>query len=129
MQQNRYLMLKLNILIVEDSPLIAAALRQLVITLGHTVAGIAESYEEAMRKLAYNPVDMVITDIRLKGNKSGVDLGAYIKKHLQIPLVYQSSTTDQSVINKALMTNPIAYLVKPVNKADLCNALASFEMA
>lgn len=122
-------MLKLNILIVEDSPILAMALRQLVVKLGHTVAGTSESYEEAIRKLSTAPVDMVITDIMLRGKKNGVDLGAYIKKHLHIPVIYQSSITDDALINNAMLTNPVAYLVKPVRKIQLSTALQNVEMA
>jgi response regulator of citrate/malate metabolism len=122
-------MLKLNILIVEDSPIIAAALKQLVTKLGHAVAGISESYDEAVLTLTIADIDMVITDIMLKGEKSGIDLGAYIKTHLQIPVIYQSSITDCSIIYNAMQTHPVAYLVKPVNKLDLSTALLSVEAA
>jgi two-component SAPR family response regulator len=122
-------MLTLNILIVEDSPVMAIALKQLVIKLGHVVAGVSESYEEAVHALTIADVDMVITDIMLKGEKNGVDLGAYIQTHLQIPVIYQSSITDCSVIYNAMQTCPMAYLVKPVNKLDLSTALSGVEAA
>jgi response regulator of citrate/malate metabolism len=122
-------MLKLNIYIVEDSPIIAAALKQLIGKLGHTVAGISESYEDAIIQLDRSDIDMVITDIMLSGKKSGIDLGAYIKQHLNIPVIYQSSITDTVIVCDAMRTEPIAYLVKPVGHVELSTALLSVEAA
>jgi DNA-binding NarL/FixJ family response regulator len=122
-------MLKLNIFIVEDSPIIAAGLKHLVVRLGHTVVGVAESYEDAVVQLESANIDMVITDIMLSGEKNGIDLGAYIKKHLNIPVIYQSSITDTTIVCDAMRTEPIAYLVKPVGRVELSTALLSVEAA
>jgi response regulator of citrate/malate metabolism len=122
-------MLKLNVFIVEDSPIIAAALKHLVVRLGHTVVGISESYEDAVVQLELSNIDMVITDIMLSGKKNGIDLGAYIKKHFNIPVIYQSSITDTTIVCDAMRTEPIAYLVKPVSRVELSTALLSVEAA
>lgn len=122
-------MSKLNILIVEDSPLIAAALEHMIVKLGYAVADISESYDEAVLALTLMDIDLVITDIILIGPKTGIDLAAYIKMHFQIPVIYQSSITDGSMINDAMQTSPVAYLVKPVSKVDLSTALLSVETA
>ena len=122
-------MLKLNIFIVEDSPIIAAALKQMVVKMGHKVAGISESYEDAVLQLNGNDVDIVITDIMLSGAKSGIDLGAYIKEYLNIPVIYQSSITDSLIVCDAMRTEPVAYLVKPVGRLQLSTALMAVEAA
>ncbi len=121
--------MKLKIYIVEDSPIIAASLKQLVTVMGHSVAGMSESYEEAILELAHTDIDMVITDIMLSGKKNGIDLGVYIKEHLNIPVIYQSSITDQNLVYEAMNTQPLAYLIKPVGKMELTNALLSVEAA
>ncbi len=123
------MMLKLNIYIVEDCPLIAASLKQLVVKLGHRVAGVSESYEDAVIQLKGHPVDMVITDIMLSGKKNGIDLGVYIKKYLNIPVIYQSSITDTAIVFDAMRTEPVAYLVKPVRRGELSTALLGVEAA
>lgn len=122
-------MLKLNIFIVEDSPIIAAALKQMVVKLGHKVAGVSDSYEDAVIQLERSGIDMVITDIMLSGKKNGIDLGAYIKEFLNIPFIYQSSITDTVVVCDAMRTHPLAYLVKPVGKVELSTALLGVEVA
>lgn len=121
--------MKLKIYIVEDSPIIAASLRQLVTRMGHSVAGMSSSYEDAILELMQIDVNMVITDIMLSGQKNGVDLGAYIKENLNIPVIYQSSITDACLVHQAMLTSPVAYLVKPVGRAQLSNALLSVPAA
>jgi response regulator of citrate/malate metabolism len=122
-------MLNLNIFIVEDSPVIAAALKHLVSRLGHTVVGISESYEDAVIQLDRIDIDMVITDIMLGGVKNGIDLGAYIKENLNLPVIYHSSITDTNMICNAMRTDPVAYLIKPASRIDLSTALLSVEAA
>lgn len=121
--------MKLKIYIVEDSPIIAASLIQMVTTMGHDVAGLASSYDEAVAKLNKIDVDMVITDIMLNGQKTGVELGAYIKQYLNIPFIYQSSIADECLKQQALLTEPLAYVNKPMGRVDLANALLSVEAA
>lgn len=118
----------MNIFIVEDSPLLAAALKQLVLKLGHSIAGMAASYDDAVNKIDTN-VDMVISDIMLMGQKNGIELGAYIKSRFNIPIVYQSSITDSETIYNAMLNNPLAYLVKPVDQTQLLSVLEDAELA
>lgn len=121
--------MKLNVFIVEDSPIIAASLRQLLMRMGHSVAGISSSYEDAVSKLMHINIDMVITDIMLSGKKNGIDLAVYIKENLNKPVIYQSSITDAYLRDQAMLTRPLAYLVKPVNSTQLSNALLSVKAA
>ncbi len=118
-------MSNLNIYIVEDEPLISASLKHIILGAGHKIVGIAASYEKAVDDLRANKVHLVITDIMLEGTETGIDLAKYINDHLKIPFIYQSSVSDPEVINDALKTGPLAYLVKPVNKMVLLNAIAT----
>lgn len=121
--------MKLKIYIVEDSPVIAASLKQMVTIMGHSVAGISSSYEDAVAKLVHIDIDMVITDIMLSGQKNGIDLGAYVKENLKVPVIYQSSITDSCLMIQAMSTRPLAYLIKPVSRIQLSNALLSLVAA
>lgn len=110
---------QLNIYIVEDEALLAMCLQQSINNLGHRVSGIAASFEQAIQALNIIKVDLVITDILLKGPKTGIDLGNYINDNLKIPFIYQSSVKDKSIIKEALKTSPIGYLTKPVLEESL----------
>jgi len=118
-------MSNLNIYVVEDEPLISASLKHIIMGAGHKIVGIAASYKQAVHDLQRNHVHLVITDIMLEGTETGIDLANYINEHLKIPFIYQSSVSDDNVIKDALKTGPLAYLVKPVNKMVLLNAIAT----
>jgi two-component SAPR family response regulator len=117
-------MQKLYIYIVEDNPLIAFALKKMLLNIGHNICGIAECYEEAIKDLRVMNVDLVITDITIKGKENGIDLANYINHHLHIPFIFQSSTTSADIINLANQTHPNAFLLKPVSKWEMIKALA-----
>ena len=121
--------MKLRVYIVEDCPIMAAALKKMVTLIGHSVVGVAASYEDAVSDLLRIDVDMVITDIMLIGQKTGIDVAVYVNENLHIPIVYQSSITDSQVIMQALSTEPLAFLSKPVSRTELINALLSVEPA
>ena|ERR1700748_2155321 len=117
----------LNIYIVEDEPLISASLKHIILNAGHKIIGIAASYEDAVHDLKHkdDKVHLIITDILLEGTETGIDLANYINANLKIPFIYQSSVSDPEIINQALKTGPLAYLVKPANKMVLLNAIAT----
>jgi two-component SAPR family response regulator len=117
---------KLNIYIVEDNLLIAASLKHMLVSLGHCVCGTSATYKKAVNELPKLKVDLVITDIVLEGKKSGIDLGRFIKKHLHIPFIYQSSVVCNDVISAAMDNLPDAYLSKPVSKAQLSETIMVF---
>lgn len=114
---------QLRIYIVEDDMLMAASLKHILTGLGHSVCGSAVTYKQAVNELKKIEVDLVITDIMLKGKKTGIDLGVFIKKHLQIPFIYQSSVTESELIIAAMDNLPGAYLFKPVTRAALAGAI------
>ncbi|MDB5126404.1 response regulator [Mucilaginibacter sp.] len=116
-------MQKLYVYIVEDNPLIAFALKNMLLNIGHNICRIAECYDEAIKDLRVMNVDLVITDIMLKGKENGIDLANYINHHLHIPFIFQSSITSVDIINLANQTRPNAFLLKPVSKSDMIKAL------
>jgi DNA-binding NarL/FixJ family response regulator len=122
-------MQKLCIYIVEDNPLMAHALKSMLINIGHDICGIAESYHKAVKDLEEINVDLVITDIMLEGEENGIDLARYINDNLQIPFIFQSSITSTEMIQEAYETNPNAFLPKPVSKTALLNALSTLTSA
>ena len=116
----------LDIYLVEDNPLLALGLKQIIKSLGHRVCGFSASYEQAIFDLKTLKPDLVITDIMLEGHGTGIDLGAYLNKYLNIPFMYQSSISGNRLICEAYATQPEAYLVKPVGRYDLGAAISAF---
>jgi len=117
-------MLTLQVYIVEDEPLMAHALKRILSTMGHQVCGVAESYNKAIIDLNKLTVDLVITDIMIKGNETGIDLAHYINRNIHIPFIFQSSVTSADMITQAINTSPNAFLQKPVSRAALMHAMS-----
>ena len=116
-------MQQLQIYIVEDEPIMAHALKRMVFNMGHQVCGVAESYEEAITDMRILPIDLVITDIMIKGPETGIDLAKYINHNIHVPFIFQSSITCADLIKKAFKTKPNGFLQKPVSKAALAQAM------
>lgn len=110
----------LKILIVEDEVLIGETIKIYLNERGHLPTDIVISYEEALQSLSLSLPDVVLVDIRLFGEKSGLELAGTIQKqNPQLPIVFLTSQYDARVSGKALELNPSGYLVKPVQKESL----------
>ena len=110
----------LKILIVEDEILIGETIKIYLRERGHIPMDIVISYEEALQSISLSLPDVVLVDIRLFGEKSGIDLAEVIQnQYAQLPIVFLTSQYDVRVSNKALELNPSGYLVKPIQKESL----------
>ena len=115
-----------KILIVEDEILIADNINRFLSKKGHQVVGVAISYDEAIQLYQEHQPDMTLLDIRLNGDKTGIDVGEFIQAHeTPKPFIYLTSQIDSDSLNKAKETFPGGYLSKPVQKDSL---LASIEI-
>ncbi|WP_298781492.1 LytTR family transcriptional regulator DNA-binding domain-containing protein [uncultured Polaribacter sp.] len=105
---------KFNILIVEDNVIIADDLQQIIESFGYRVLGNVISYEKAVETLTNNNnIDLVLIDINLATEKTGIDLAKYINLNLHLPFIFLSSNLDDDTVSEAANTFPSAYLVKP----------------
>lgn len=103
----------IKILIVEDNVIIADDLQQIIENFGYNVIGNVISYEKAVEFLLNNKIDLVLIDINLATEKTGIDLAKYINLNFSIPFIYLTSNLDDDTISAAAKTIPAAYLVKP----------------
>lgn len=124
-------MKSINVLIVEDEPLIADDLSYTLQDIGYHVSGIALSAEEAIGILDEEPVDLVLLDINIQGERDGIEIGKILNKEYFLPFIYLTSYSDKATLERAKKTNPLAYLVKPINEKDLLTtieiALSNFQ--
>jgi len=113
-------MKKLHILVVEDEILIAEMISEYLMEAGHQVLNIAISYDEALKEYNLYKPDLILLDIRLYGDKSGIDFARYLESQKEnTPVIYLSSQYDQRTMAQALETNPYGYLTKPIRKESL----------
>ncbi len=109
----------INILIVEDNVLIADDMQMILEEMGYNVVANVTSYEKAIDVLKNDSVDLALLDIQLASEKSGIDVGKYIRDNLDIPFVFVTSNSDKETVNQAKHVKPNGYLVKPFQEKDL----------
>lgn len=115
--------MKKNILIVEDEVLIATHIKLALREKGYGFVGIAISFEEAIRYIETEAIDLVLLDINISGKKSGIDIAKLLNEKYHIPFIYLTSYTDSETIEKLKPTMPRAYLNKPINEVMLITTL------
>lgn len=112
---------KSRILIVEDEVLIAYSLKKMMDTV--FVSEIAHDYEEAKILLSHKPFDLVLIDISLSGDKTGLDLASFINTNISLPFIFTTALTDPGTLEKITNLKPSAYLSKPVDSVNLITAI------
>ena len=112
-----------HFLIVEDELLIAETISDLLKKEGAQNITIVESVEEALSHIETNHTDLVLTDIALGNEQTGIDLGNLLYTKYHIPFIYITSHADKAMINKVKHTRPNGYIVKPFKKDDLLVAI------
>ncbi len=115
-----------RILIVEDEGIIAGHIAARLLKTGYSVAGIAESSEEALASVREVSPDLILMDIRIKGSMDGIQTAAKLRETSDVPIIYLTAHTDQSTVDRAKMTEAFGFLTKPVHPTSLAT---SIEMA
>jgi len=112
-----------KILIVEDEFIEAMSFEQSLKCSGYDVIGIASTGEDAIEKVTNFKPDLVLMDILLKGEMDGIEVAAQIKENFDIPVVYLTAHPEESAVQRAKLTSPYGYIIKPVDKTDLKNTI------
>jgi len=101
-----------NILLVEDEMVEAMNLKRSLQSMNYNVVAIASYGEEAVEKAKKLKPDLILMDIILKGSMDGITAAKAISK-LEIPVIYVTALPDDATINRALISAPYGYLIKP----------------
>jgi signal transduction histidine kinase/AmiR/NasT family two-component response regulator len=108
-----------TVLIVEDESIVALDLKQRLQSLGYKVVAIASSGEEAIEQAANNQPDLVLMDIKLKGELDGVEAAQVIRARQGLPVIFLTAYADAETLDRAKHTRPYGYLIKPFEDKDL----------
>ncbi len=114
---------KPKILVVEDQRITAEDVKETLEKLGYAVSGIAVTGETAIDIVEKEAPDLVLMDIVLKGEKDGIETANYLRSHFNIPVIYLTAYTDQKMLERAKLTEPSGYLVKPFKEKDLYSVI------
>ncbi len=112
-----------KVMIVEDESIVAKDIQNRLKRLGYTVVNIVSSGEEAIRKAAETQPDLVLMDIVLKGDIDGIQAAREINTLFNIPVVYLTAYADESTIQRAKITEPFGYILKPFHVKELHSAI------
>lgn len=112
-----------KILIVEDERLISKDLQDCINELGYGNSLVTDSYKGAIESIETESPDIVLLDISLRGEKSGIDIAKHLIQEDSIPFIYLTSYSDQKTLHEAKSTRPSGYLVKPFRKEDIYTAI------
>ena len=105
--------MKKNILIVEDEAIIASSLRMCLKDFGYNVLKIVSNGEDAVESSEKNDPDIILMDIRLRGEKNGYETVTAIRKISKAPVIYLTGGDPNQIDENAKGTKPYDYMIKP----------------
>ena len=105
--------------IVEDSTVISMTLNDMVEQFGYSVCGPFSNASEALEKFEEELPDLILMDIVIKGSMDGISLAHEINRRLQIPIIYLTGHSDQAKLDRARITAPLGYIIKPFDPKQL----------
>jgi PAS domain S-box-containing protein len=114
---------KPRIMLVEDEKVVAADIQECVTGLGYEVVGSAATGTEALRLAVNTQPDLVLMDIKLKGVLDGIDVAGALYDQLKIPVVYLTAHADAEILERAKLTAPSGYVLKPFDDRTLRTAI------
>ena len=114
---------EINVLIVEDEPVIATNISLYLNNNDFSVSGIAYDFDEAVNQLRHNTPDAAILDIGMENTDDGINLAEIINAQYRIPFIFVTSYADKETLQKAKRVEPSGYIVKPFNEKTLLATL------
>ena len=112
-----------SVLVVEDERIISKSIEKRLKGLGYGVAGVASTGEEAVRWAAELRPDLILMDINLGRGIDGVEAAEMIRKDQDTPVVFLTAHSDDATLQRAKLTGPHGYVLKPYEDVDLRTAI------
>lgn len=110
---------ELRALIVEDEILIAEELRERLSRLGFSVVTAVDSADEGILIATRDRPDLVLMDIRLRGDKDGVQAAEEIRQKVDVPIVYLTAHSDRLTVDRVKQTDHDGFISKPFLRREL----------
>lgn len=118
----------MKILIVEDELVVADYISGLLTSRHYTVTGIAQTAADALLLFRQSIPDLVICDIRLRGEDDGILFYESTSTIRHVPFIYLTAYADHRTVTRVASTNPMAYLIKPFTEQQLLSAVSLSEI-
>ncbi len=108
-----------KILVVEDEILVATDIEESLESLGYEIQNAVATGNEAIAEVEKNLPDLILMDINLKGEMTGIEAATIISQNHNVPIIYLTANADLSTINQAKVALPYGYIIKPFTDKDL----------
>jgi len=112
-----------RIMVVEDEWAIADDIQKCLKNLGYTVSSVAASGEKAVQRAEEHKPDLILMDIALQGEMDGIEAASQINSRFNIPVIYLTAYADKKVLERAKLTGPFGYLIKPFEENELYSTI------
>ncbi|MBP2133247.1 AmiR/NasT family two-component response regulator [Methanomicrobium sp. W14] len=112
-----------KVLIVEDDAIISMDIEQRVKKFGCEVLGVVDRAEKVYSRIKEKLPDIVLMDINIKGESDGVSVAEKLLEDYSIHVIYITAYSDMSMKERAMKTEPLGYLVKPIRESELVEML------
>ncbi len=110
---------KYKILIVEDEILVATDIEESLENLGYIIQNSVDTGLKAIEEVEKSLPDLVLMDINLKDEMSGIEAARIISQKHDVPIIYLTANADITTVNKAKVALPYGYIIKPFTDKDL----------
>lgn len=108
-----------SILVVEDEGLISLDIETHLLNLGYQISGIAETGQMSIEKALESRPDLILMDIRLKGEMDGIEAASAITAQIDVPVIFLTAFADLETLKRAKQVSPFGYILKPFDQIAL----------
>jgi signal transduction histidine kinase len=108
-----------DILIVEDENIVALDMRMRLESMGYRVLDVVDTGRLAIERASTLAPDLVLMDIKLKGDQDGIDAAAHLRERSEVPVIFVTAFTDERTLERAKRASPYGYVVKPFHEREL----------
>ena len=115
----------INVLIIEDTPEQSDALSKVLLDNNYNIVGVARNYTDALTLFYKSTVDIIVIDVFLDGKPDGITFAETINivPNASKPFVFLTSSQDRQIFERAKLTKPFSFLMKPFNELEIIYAL------
>lgn len=115
--------MKKKVVIVEDDRLLSIVLKKMATSMNFEVLDTSQGGQDAIESVTRNKPDLILMDILLADNVTGIEAMKKIRETTNTPVIYISALSDENVRREATGISNSFYLTKPVNMHELKSAI------
>jgi CheY-like chemotaxis protein len=108
-----------KILVTEDEGIVAADIEDRLRSLGYHVTATCSSGAEALQRIEETRPDLVLMDIMIQGDMDGIETARHVREDFGIPVIFLTAYSDDATFERAKITEPFGYLLKPFEEREL----------